>query len=192
MGVVLPEAAERILFVQDFGRQNSAVNQLLLKRADRNFPERFALLRRRRRGEARRIPLVLHIGLHADERHAVAVCADAEAGNQNSFPVFRQQRAERHIGAVGLVFRRLQQEHRVEDKAVGVEVAAGDDDGVAVAAVGEEIHRLKLDFACDAAAFARVEHLGDVEMVCELVVRHGESGGGVHHVAVAGEGDNRC
>lgn len=68
VGVVLPEAAERILFVQDFGRQNSAVNQLLLKRADRNFPERFALLRRRRRGEARRIPLVLHIGLLADEQ----------------------------------------------------------------------------------------------------------------------------
>ena len=133
--------------VEDVRRDQDALQRRHVDRA-----QRVAVVAGRRRGQPRRPSLVLHIRLHADDRHRVTRRADAETRGEDAFKSLRQQGAERQIG--GKVATGVDPEHQQRRRAepVHVEVAEAVHDRVRPGAAADDVQFRHRDVAHDGAA----------------------------------------
>lgn len=73
VGVLILEVAAGVHFGQDGFRQDFDGDQFALQFSDRDFAESLAFQCGGRGGKSGGVPLILHVRLHPDQRHAVAV-----------------------------------------------------------------------------------------------------------------------
>ena len=150
---------ERVGLLRHVRVDHLLLHEMRLERLHVHVAHGDALLRGVRRGPARRVPLVLHVGLHAQDRHRVAVRADAKTRHEHAVERLREQAAVGQVHVHRLVAGILDEERVVRGLPVRVEVRVGAHDRVGIGALVHHVGRRHVERAHHAAALAAVDHL---------------------------------
>jgi len=153
----------KVVRVVGVGRSDDArIDQMRLQRRHVHRAHGDTGLNGQCRGAAGRIALVLHIALHAQQRHGVAVRADTETCHQQAVQRLGQQCAERQVRRQIDRPRISDEKQIVNREAVRIKIADRPHDRVGPRAVVQDIDRRDRHRAHQTPPFARCRILSGI------------------------------